>query len=233
MIPLASAIRQGVLSSSRIDWRVSPHGPPFKQMAPPVLLEKIGALASALVADAVNETLVLSEIESLEVLAAVKAGDRLVATAALEPLRHGRHTVSVVVRKNEEKVVVAGELVFIRADEQPAKQRTARLAALSGKSPIETTFHARTRGQDWLLDGNPLEWVHASALLSAQGHAGRRVRFIGVQALSRLGPVRHGELLVLHCSVVRIEGDLVTVLSQGHTERNGRGILTALSIFST
>ncbi len=235
MSRLISLTRQASPLAARIEWQVVDDDHPLRRMEPGVLLDKLGAVASELVHGAVKGPGVAADVERLRVFAPLHAGDRLVVTAALEPVRHQRHAVSVVVRKKT-SVVSAGVLTFVDASAplrwaSGASSNRLRSGARDGKAPVETTFHARTKGADWVLDGNPLEWVHASALLSAQGFVGGPAEFVGVQGLSRLGPVTAGEALVLQCSVVHSVNDVVSVLSHVRSAGTSRDVLWAVSSF--
>ncbi len=112
-----------------------------------------------------------------------------------------------------------------------AQQHRARSSARDGKALVETLFHARTSGDDWLLSGNPLSWVYASAILSAQGFVGGPAHFVGLQGISRLGPVVAGQSLVLQCSVVHVAHDVLSVLTHVRTESERRDVLWAITSF--
>ena len=230
MSRLISVNRQATPVASRHEWHVADEGRPFQRMDPSRLLEKLGAVARELV----GPDLVATGVERLQVFDEVRAGDELLITAALEPERHRRQSVSIVVRKDRQ-VLVAGVVTFVPADApeawSPAQRHRVRSGAHSGKSLVETVFHARAASDDWLLRGNPLEWVHASAVLSAQGYIGGPADFIGLQAVSRLGPVAAGEALVLQCSVVHVDQAVVSVLSHVRTELERKEVLWAISSF--
>ena len=230
MSRLISVTRQVTPAAARHEWHVADEGRPFQRMDPSRLLEKLGAVASELVGPGV----VATGVERLQVFDEVRAGDHLLITAALEPERHRRRSVSIVVRKDRQ-VLVAGVLSFVPLDVpdglSPAQRHRVRSSARDGRSLVETVFHARAADDDWLLRGNPLEWVHASAVLSAQGYVAGPADFIALQAVSRLGPVSPGTSLVLQCSVVHVDQSVVSVLSHVRTEVERRDVLWAISSF--
>ncbi len=93
---------------------------------------------------------------------------------------------------------------------------------------MQATFKARLKGDDLLLAGNVVPWVHASALVSAQGFAGGPVVLSEMPSLSLLASV-HSD--TLSCSVVRASGNLLTVLSVVRSEERRRDVLCAVSTF--
>lgn len=216
--------------AARQEWDVvmdSAH--PGRGLDPAELLEKVGAVAASLARDALGTPVTATSLEKLEVLHPVHAGERLIITAAIEPARDGQLPISLVARRRKGLVVIAGVLRF--AAELPARatpeSNNERLLR-GGSVPMETTFRVRVQGDDALLGGNLVAWVHASALVSAQGFAGK-VQLAELQSLSLLGPVTPGETLSLQCSVVRSSGDKVTVLS---LVRGAAGeVLAAVSVF--
>lgn len=234
MSRLVSLNRSITPDAARIEWHVAADGHPLQRIEPAMLLERLGGIAAEVVERRVSTPVIAADVERLQVFEEVRAGDLLVVTAALEPARYRRHAVSVVVRKGQ-RVIIAGVVTFVALGEpsrsSAAQQNRARSSARDGKALVETTFHARTTGDDWLLNGNPLAWVHASAVLSAQGFIGGPADFVGLQGISRLGPVVAGEALTLQCSVVHAANDVVSVLAHVRTELERRDVLWAVTSF--
>lgn len=206
---------------------------PERGLDPAVLLEKVGTVASSLAREAIGESAVATSLDKLEVLGVVSAGERLIVTAAVEQSRDGVLPISLVARRRRGApgaVVLAGVLRFtVSVTDVTGDQQNARLLR-GGATPMVTSFRARLPGADVLLGGgNLVPWVHASSLVSAQGFAGGPVSLVEVQSLSVLGPVKAGETLTLHCSVVRSSGDKVTVLSLVRSE--SREVLAAVTTF--
>ncbi len=201
---------------------------PGRGIDPSELLNKVGAVAASLVSDAMGAPVQATSLTKLEVLHPVNAGERLIITAALERERDGQLPVSLVLRRRKGLVVIAGVLRF--AVELPlggAQDLASERLLRGGSVPMNTSFRAQV-GNDALLSGNLVPWVHASALVSAQGFAGP-VQLAEVQSLSILGPVRAGETLTLQCSVVRSSGEKVTVLSLVRGDRGD--VLAAVTVF--
>ncbi|PZR13253.1 MAG: hypothetical protein DI536_13280 [Archangium gephyra] len=206
---------------------------PERGLDPAVLLEKVGAVASSLAKEAIGDGAVATSLDRLEVHGVVSAGERLIITAAVEPSRDGVLPISLVARRRRGSpgaVVLVGVLRFsVAVTDVTADQQNARLLR-GGATPMMTSFRARLPREDVLLGGgNLVPWVHASSLVSAQGFAGGPVSLAEVQSLSVLAPVKAGETLTLHCSVVRSSGDKVTVLSLVRSET--RDVLAAVTTF--
>lgn len=222
-------------SAARHEWDVvmdSSH--PERGLDPALLLEKVGAVASSLAREAIGASAVATSLDKLEVLGTVSAGERLIVTAAVEPSRDGALPVSLVARRRRGApgaIVIAGVLRFTAdAQRAPGDAQNERLVR-GGATPMVTSFRARVPGDDVLLAGNVVPWVHASSLVSAQGFAGGPVALAEVQSLSVLGPVKAGETLTLQCSVVRSSGDKVTVLSLVRSDAHRRDVLAAVTTF--
>ncbi len=221
--------------SARHEWDVvmdSAH--PERGLDPAVLLEKVGAVASSLAREAAGDAVVATSLHNLEVLGSVAAGERLIITAALELERDGVLPISLVARRRRGSpgaVVLAGVLHFSTgrnvSDGDAQHERLLR----GGATPMVTSFRARVPGNEVLLSGNIVPWVHASSLVSAQGFAGGPVALSEVQSLSVLGPVRANESLTLQCSVVRSSGEKVTVLSLVRSDDAQRAVLAAVTTF--
>ena len=96
---------------------------------------------------------------------------------------------------------------------------------------MHATFKAKLKGDDLLLAGNLVPWVHASALVSAQGFAAGPVALSEIPSLSVLGPVRSDESLTLSCSVVKASGTQLTVLTVVRSDNRQRDVLCAVSTF--
>lgn len=221
--------------AERHEWDVVLDGKQEQGLNPAVLLEQVGELAGALAREAAGAAVFMTSLQKLEVLAPVLDGERLIVTAALEPSRDGSFPVSLVVRRRRGApgaVVIAGVLRFSsEADRlEPTQAQHARLAR-GGAAPMEATFHAKLKGDDLLLAGNLVPWVHASALVSAQGFAAGPVVLSEIPSLSVLGPVRADEQLTLSCSVVKASGTQLTVLSVVRSEARQRDVLCAVSTF--
>jgi len=222
--------------ASRHEWDVvfdAEH--PERGLDPSELLHQVGVVAASLAADAAGAPVFATSVEKLEVLAPVVGGERLIVTAALEAPRDGAIPVSLVARRRRGSpgaVVIAGVLRFtVAADTaRPADAQHSRLIN-GGASPMHTTFKAKLEGSDLLLAGNLVPWVHASALVSAQGFAGGPVVLAELESLSVLGPVKRHEPLTLSCSVVRASGSLISVLSLVRSDERQRDVLCAMSTF--
>jgi len=220
--------------ASRHEWDVvldSAH--PERGLDPSVLLEQVGVVAATLAAEAAGAPVFATSMHKLEVLGPVLGGERLIVTAALEAPRDGELPVSLVARRRRGApgaVVIAAVLRFSVGEARRTSGEVAQTRLIDGgASPMHTTFRAKLRSEDLLLGGNLVPWVHASALVSAQGYAGGPVVLTEVQGLSVLGPVRKDEPLTLSCSVVRASGDKLTVLSVVRSE--ARDVLCAMSTF--
>lgn len=219
---IVESVRSAV--AARQEWDVV-----MGSVDPAELLEKVGAVAASLARDALGAPVKATSLDRLEVLHPVHTGERLIITAALEPSREGVQPVSLVARRRKGLVIIAGVLRFaVELPLRGANDGTNERLLRGGAVPMETIFRAKVHGDDALLSGNLVAWVHASALVSAQGFAGK-VQLAEVQSLSLLGPVTPGEQLTLQCSVVRSSGEKVTVLS---VMRGRAGeVLAAVSVF--
>ncbi len=221
--------------SERHEWDVVLDGRQKQGLNPAVLLNHVGELAAALAREAAGAPVFVTSVTKLEVLAPVLDGERLIATAALEPSRDGGFPVSLVVRRRRGApgaVVIAGVLRFSSEADRwaVADEQHVRLLR-GGASPMQATFKARLKGDDLLLAGNLVPWVHASALVSAQGFAGAPVVLCEMPSLSLLAKVHSDEPLTLSCSVVRASGSLLTVLSVVRSEECRRDVVYAVSTF--
>ena len=224
---IVESLRSAV--AARQEWDVVMDGSTSRGLDPSELLEKVGVVAASLARDALGGPVKATSLEKLEVLHPVHAGERLIITAALERERDGVLPISLVARRRKGQVIIASVLRFAEALPVRGAEDTTNARLLRGGSvPMETTFRARISGDDALLGGNLVAWVHASALVSAQGFAGK-VQLAELQSLSLLGPVSPGETLTLQCSVVRSSGEKVTVLSLVHGTAGE--VLAAVSVF--
>lgn len=221
--------------SERHEWDVVLDGKQEQGLNPAVLLNHVGELARALAGEAAGAPVYATSVQRLEVLAQVLDGERLIVTAALEPSRDGAFPVSLVVRRRRGlpgAVVIAGVLRFSPEADRlvPADAQHLRLMR-GGAAPMQVTFKAQLKGDDLLLAGNLVPWVHASALVSAQGFAASPVVLAELPSLSLLAPVHSDEALTLSCSVVKASGNQLTVLSVVHSEERHRAVLCAVSTF--
>jgi hypothetical protein len=230
MTRLLEARSQASAAAARHEWVVSAGGP----LDPAELVERLGAVASALVRGFAGVAVRSTGIEHLTILSSVGPGERLAATLAIEqPLRGaGRWPVSIVVRRvvAASPLAVVGVLVFVRDDAAREGVQGARGEGARGQAVVTASFHA-SQGHDWLLDGNLLPWVQASALLSAQGFHGAPLRARGFEAVSVRGQISGGERLALVCSVVREAGGVLSVLCEVRSEALGHDVLWAVSCF--
>lgn len=219
--------------AQRHEWDVVLDAPHQERgLDPSVLLDRVGAVAGGLASEAAGTPVFVTSLERLEVLAPVFDGERLIVTAALEQPRDGKWPVSLVVRRRKGAVVIAGVLRFSSELERPSVTDAEQLRlARGGSAPMEATFRASLRGADLLLGGNLVPWVHASALVSAQGFAAGPVSLSEIPSLSLLAPVHPDEPLTLSCSVVKAAGNVVTVLSLVRSEEHHRDVLCAVSTF--
>ena len=222
-------------AAERHEWDVVLDGKQEQGLNPAVLLNQVGELAGALAKEAAGAAVFVTSVHKLEVLAPVLDGERLIVTAALEPSRDGAFPVSLVVRRRRGApgaVVIAGVIRFSPEGDRlvPGDAQQLRLAR-GGAAPMETTFKARLKGDDLLLAGNLVPWVHASALVSAQGFAAGPVALLEIPSLSLLAPVHSDEPLTLSCSVVKASGAQVTVLTVVRSDERNRDVLCAVSTF--
>jgi hypothetical protein len=195
------------------------------------LLERVGEVGRALAEHAAHGAVVASALDWLEVKPLVGGGERLVVTAALEASSPDRFPVSLVARRSDgpsAQVVVSGLLVFRPAERAPQASAVFAPAAV-GSSLVKSAFFARRSGVDWLTSGNLVRWLHEAALVSAQGHAGAPATLERIEGLSLVGPLAGDEAVVLECSVVKVKAGLLTVLSRLVRERDGHGVLCALT----
>jgi acyl-CoA hydrolase len=217
--------------AARHVWLVTGRGP----LEPAALVERLGAFAARLVGARARLAVVSSGVERLRLHAALHGGDTLVVTAALERPGPSRWPVSVVVRRSEGSrapVVAEGVLVFVPEGEVPASPpRPAPLQPRAGWAPVSTTFVARASTSDWLLSGNLLAWVHATALLSAQGFAGVELQPVALEAVALRGPIEPLEAIDLECSVGRASAGGIRVLSELTSAARGAPVLSAVTRF--
>lgn len=211
-------------SVSRQEWEVVGQGEESAR-----LVEQLVRAASALAATEVGA----ESVESFELLQPFAVGQRLLVTAAIERVHAQKVTVSLVVRRlgpTPPRPLIAVAVIGLSAE--PTALRALALPAwgdaLPGRTPVSTLFPSATAAQP-LSAQHVIAWLHASALVSAQGATGGRVRLIGFRAVSLRVPLTVGGWVGIQCSVVRAQGGEVTVLSHLRDDASGVRLLTALS----
>ena len=198
--------------SARLEWAVPEGSGPLD---PAELVRRLGRLASGLVQRAAGAELISVDLERLQLLGEVHAGERLVATAALSRPTSGRWPVSVLVRKahgRRQPVAAVGVLRFTRAG--ATLQPVERPEQAAGRARVATSFHVRSSTPDVLVSGNILAWVHASALLCAQGQSASELKPLGLDGVSLYASVEPNERLELECTVLEDTASTVSVLSE-------------------
>lgn len=190
------------------------------------LVERLAELAGSVARRSAKEAVAPVSIDNLELVAPLKAGERLVVTAALEPQRAPKLAVSLVVRRAPKGPVAALAVMTFAGTSHAPPAVVLPDGAGRGNSPVTARFAAQPG--DHFGAGNVLAWVQASALLSAQGALGHRATFAGLKALSVLEWLKGGEPLRLECSVVNASHGELTVLTQLTNESTGSTVLCAL-----
>lgn len=198
--------------SAQLEW-AAPAGSAL--LDPAELVQRLGRLASDLAGCAAGEPVVSVDLEHLQLLGEVQAGERLVATAALFGPSAGGWPVSLLVRRahgRRQPVAMVGVLRFTRAGSRLLPSE--RLERGTGRARVATSFRVRSTSPDVLVSGNVLSWVHASAQLCAQGHAACGLAALGLEAVSLHASIEPNEQIDLECSILRDSGPMISVVTE-------------------